>query len=489
VGVIQSDAPPAPPPASLRSIVAPLTAIVLGTFMAILDVTVVNVALPTLQTVFGANLALMQWVITGYALAQAAVIPLAGWLSDRFGAKRLYVTSIVLFSCGSVLCAVAPSGEALVACRVLQGLGGGMLMPVGMSFVFRLAPPERRGAVMSAFGIPIMIAPALGPLLSGWLVEFADWRWIFFINVPVGVAAVVLAARLLPRLAAQRAAGALDLPGAALGPLAFAALTFGIAESAGAGWTGSSTLAGLGIGAVALGAFVLREVTTREPLLELRVFRSGEFRRAIGTQWLAFGTFFSILLLVPLYLQQVRGFGSFETGLTMLPQPLVTALVMPLGGRLFDRWGVRATTAPGLALTVVGLWILTQVLEAGTVMSVIGPLALVGAGMGLAMMSLGTHLLNSAPRDLVSRVTSLTSALQNVVASLAVAGVATVLQSRTAAYLAAGHGPEALPWAFGDTFRAVAVVATLACLLALTLGRGPRARGGTAEPGVRTAEN
>src|SRR5262245_18557908 len=162
-----------------RSIFLPLVAIVLGTFMVILDNTVVNVALPTLGRVFGTDLSLLQWVITGYMLAQAAVIPLSGWLSDRYGAKRIYLISVVLFTIGSALCGLALSGEMLVATRVLQRLGGGMLMPIGMSVIYRLTPPERRGAIMGMFGLPIMVAPALGPVLSGYLLEYADWRLIF----------------------------------------------------------------------------------------------------------------------------------------------------------------------------------------------------------------------------------------------------------------------------------------------------------------------
>jgi EmrB/QacA subfamily drug resistance transporter len=170
-----------------RSLLVPLIAIVLGTFMVILDTTVVNVALPTLGRVFASDLSLLQWVISAYLLAQAAVIPLAGWLADRFGARRVYLTSVVLFTVGSVLCGLAVSGETLIATRVLQGLGGGMLMPIGMAVLYRLTPPERRGTIFELFGLPIMVAPAIGPLLSGYLLEFADWRLIFLINVPVGL--------------------------------------------------------------------------------------------------------------------------------------------------------------------------------------------------------------------------------------------------------------------------------------------------------------
>ena len=183
---------------STRSVLVPLIAIVLGSFMVILDNTVVNVALPTLGRVLDTNLSLLQWVISGYMLAQAAVIPLSGWLSDRFGAKRVYLASLVLFTLGSALCGLATNGEMLIATRILQGLGGGMLMPIGMAVLYRLTPPERRGAIFGMFGLPVMVAPALGPLLSGYLLQYADWRLIFLINLPVGVLALWVGARVLP---------------------------------------------------------------------------------------------------------------------------------------------------------------------------------------------------------------------------------------------------------------------------------------------------
>src|SRR5436190_14476461 len=194
---------------SARSILLPVVAIICGTFMVILDTTVVNVALPTLGRVFATDISLLQWVIGAYMLAQAAVIPLSGWISDRFGAKRVYLISLVLFTLGSALCGLAQNGEMLIGTRVLQGLGGGMLMPIGMAVLYRLTPPERRGAIFGLFGLPLMVAPALGPLLSGYLLQYASWRLIFLINVPVGALALLACLRALPSLPPARAAGAL----------------------------------------------------------------------------------------------------------------------------------------------------------------------------------------------------------------------------------------------------------------------------------------
>src|ERR687886_548930 len=322
-----------------RSVLVPLIAIVLGSFMVILDSTVVNVALPTLGRVLNTDLSVLQWVISGYMLAQAAVIPLSGWLSDRFGAKRVYLSSVVLFTAGSALCGLALNGPMLVGTRILQGIGGGMLMPIGMAVLYRLTPPERRGAIFGLFGIPVMVAPALGPVLSGYLLQYADWRLIFLINLPVGVLALIVGLRVLPRIPAGRAVGALDWLGIVLGPLGFAALSFGVSQSTYAGWTAPATLGGIGVGLVALVLFVWRELTTDDPVLELRVFRGRDFSLGILTQWTAFAAMFGTFFLIPLYLQQVRGYGALETGLYTLPIAVASAIFMQISGRVFDRVG------------------------------------------------------------------------------------------------------------------------------------------------------
>ena len=471
------------------SVLVPLIAIVLGTFMVILDNTVVNVALPTLGHVLNTDLSLLQWVISGYMLAQAAVIPLSGWLSDRFGAKQVYITSLILFTLGSALCGLAMSGEMLIATRVLQGLGGGMLMPIGMAVLYRLTPPERRGAIMGLFGIPIMVAPALGPLLSGYLLQYADWRLIFLINLPVGVLALLFGLRALPKIPAGRAPGQLDRLGIILGPLAFAAISFGVSQSTVTGWTSPSTLGGIVLGLIALVLFIWRELTYSDPVLELRVFRSREFSLAIITQWSAVAAMFGTFFLLPLFLQQVRGYGAFETGIITLPVAIASAIFMQIGGRAFDRVGVRPPVLFGTTMIGVALWLLSGVHGDTTGQGLVVPLALLGAGMGSMMMALNTHMLNSAPRELVGRVTSLTNALQNVVASLAIASYATILQARIPVHVfeaTVGSGgalsptllADATALAFGDVYRSAVVVLAIGWLLVWTLRRPQPATAG-----------
>jgi EmrB/QacA subfamily drug resistance transporter len=468
-----------------RAILIPLVAIIMGTFMVILDNTVVNVALPTLGRALNSDLSLLQWVIAGYMLAQAAVIPLSGWLSDRFGAKRVYLISLVLFTAGSALCGLAINAEMLVATRVLQGLGGGMLMPIGMAVLYRLTPPDRRGAILGLFGLPIMVAPALGPLLSGYLLQYADWRLIFLINLPVGVLALIVGLRVLPRIPAGRAVGALDSLGIILGPLGFAALSFGVTQSTYAGWTAPVTLGGIGVGLLALVLFVWRELTTADPVLELRVFRGRDFTLGILTQWTAFAAMFGTFFLIPLYLQQVRGYGALETGLYTLPIAVASAIFMQISGRVFDRVGARIPVLVGMTFIAGAMWLMSRIDGATTGSDLLVPMALMGAGMGSMMMALNTHLLNVAPRDLVGRVTSLTAAMQNVVASLGIATFATILQARIPFHiaevsLATGGAPtpallaDATAFAFGDVYRTALMVVAVGWCLVWTLRR-PRA--------------
>ncbi|MDB5075852.1 MAG: transporter [Chloroflexi bacterium] len=415
-------------PFSMRSILGPLLTIIVGMFMVILDTTAVNVALPTFVKDFHSTLPSLQWVLTGYMLAQAAVIPLAGWLSDRFGAKRLFLIALTLFTIGSALCATAQNTNMLILFRVLQGLGGGFVMPIGMAYTYRLSPPEKRGVVMGTIGIPILFAPALGPTLAGWLVQYASWHWIFLINVPIGVLALFLGTRKLPFVNPQ-AAGELDLPGIVLGPLSFVLLSYGVSEGA-TSWTSANTLTGLIGGAIALVSFVLVELRSTKPLLELRVFRSIDFTLGVIVQWVCQIALLGGIFLVPLFLQQVRGYGPFDTGLVMIAQALTAAVFMPIGGRLFDKIGVRPLAIVGMTSVAVGTYLLSRLSGTTQGTDLIVPLMLRGAGMSLVMMPLSTHVLNAAPRNLVSRVTSLTAALQNVVGSLAIAGLATVVASR-----------------------------------------------------------
>jgi EmrB/QacA subfamily drug resistance transporter len=487
---------------SLRSILLPLITIIIGVFMVVLDSTAVNVAVPSLVRDLNDSLATVQWTITGYTLAQAAAIPLAGWLSDRFGAKRLFLTSIALFTLGSVLCATAQSSGMLITFRVLQGLGGGFVLPVGMAYVYRLAPPERVGMVMGLMGIPVLFAPAIGPVVAGWLVQYATWRWIFLLNLPIGFIGVLIGTRGLPVLQRQ-SVPILDLPGLVFAPLAFVALSYGITQGS-SSWTSVNTLGGIAVGVLALLALIAVELRSANPLLELRVFRSVQFCLGIVAQWVTQFALFGALFLIPLFLQEVRGYGAFDTGLTLLPQALSAAVFMPIGGALFDRIGVRPLVLVGAGIEIVASLLLARVDVHTQGSDLVLPLVLFGAGLGLMLMPINTQLINTAPRSLVGKVTALTNATQQVVNSITIAGLTTILTSRPGYHLAmqqvaaiqtraaqaaraaaAAHhslppqGTFTLPTpiaalfstAFRDTFHLMAAVAVVGALLGFTLRR------------------
>lgn len=472
---------------SMIGILAPLVAIISGLFMVILDTTAMNVALSKLVQEFNTDLPSLQWTVTGYMLANAAVIPLAGWLSDRFGAKNIFLTSLILFTLGSALCATPNSAEWLIVFRIIQGLGGGFVMPVSMAYVYRLSPPDKIGRIMGMLGIPILFAPAIGPIIAGYLVEYQSWRWIFLINIPVGIFSILFGFLRLPKIERKKVSG-FDLPGMILGPVAFAALSYGVTEGA-SSWSSGKTLAGLIVGGVALIAFIIVELRAKIPLLELRVFRSVDFSFAIFVQWIVQFSLFGAIFLLPQFLQQARGFGAFDTGLTLFPQALAAACFMPIGGMLFDRIGVRWLVVIGLSLVSGAIFQYSHVDMTTEGIDLLLPLIMAGSGMGLMMMPLNTHLINKAPRELVSRVTSLTSAMQQVINSLAVATLVTILTSRintlaAGAQTASGSKEEAgramlalVPKAFDYTFGVMLIIALFGIVLGFFLRRGKKPTG------------
>ncbi|CAH1220766.1 Putative multidrug resistance protein MdtD [Paenibacillus allorhizoplanae] len=470
------------PEFKITSILVPLIAIITGIFMVILDTTAMNVALSKLVVDFKTDLPTIQWAVTGYMLASAAVIPLAGWLSDRFGAKNVFLTSVFLFTIASLLCATPNTAEMLIFFRILQGLGGGFVMPVAMAYVYRLSPPNKIGQVMGMLGVPILLAPAIGPILSGWLVEYHSWHWIFLINLPVGIFSLIFGLWKLPVVARKKVAG-FDLPGMILGPIAFASLSYGISQGA-SGWTSDKALGGIIVGAVALIAFVIVELRTKIPLLELRVFKSFDFSFSIFIQWVIQFCMFGAIFLLPQFLQQARGYGAFDTGLTLFPQAIASGLMMPIGGYLFDRIGIRWLVVIGLTLVSGAIFQYSHLDLSTQRTDLILPLAMAGAGMGLMMMPINSHLIKKAPQDLVSRVTSLTSAMQQVISSFGVAIVVTILTSRVTTLITEQKLPvsspadmqksmlSVAPDAFGYTFTCMMIIAMCGVVLGLFLRRG-----------------
>ncbi|MEH3034457.1 MAG: DHA2 family efflux MFS transporter permease subunit [Aeromicrobium erythreum] len=402
--------------------------VVLGAIMSILDITVVNVALPTFQQAFDVSeLSTVAWSVTGYTLALAAVIPLTGWAADRFGTKRLYMTAIGLFTLGSVLCASAWSIESLVAFRVLQGLGGGMLMPLGMTIMTKAAGPHRMGRLMAILGIPMLLGPIMGPILGGWLIEVASWHWIFLINLPLGIAALVYAQVILPKDSAQPSES-FDFVGMLLMSPGLALFLFGVSSIPETGTVQSTrVIVPAVIGAVLIVGFVFWAFRPKHPLLDLRLFKDRNLTVATITMFLFVGAFFGALLLVPTYFQQVRGESVLKAGLLVAPQGLGAMLTMPIAGTLVDKMPVGRIVPFGFVGIIAGVVGLAASTDPSTpVWQIMAWLFVMGLGMGGTMMPIFTSALKTLKAHDVARGSTLINVVQQVASSIGVA-VMTVL--------------------------------------------------------------
>jgi EmrB/QacA subfamily drug resistance transporter len=423
-----------------RALLIVASVVVLGTIMSILDTTVVNVAINTLAVRFHTTLPTIQWVATGYTLALAAVIPLTGWVADRFGTKRLYMISIALFLVGSALSGIAWSSGSIIVFRVLQGLGGGMIMPAGMTILTRAAGPQRIGRVMSIIGVPMLIGPILGPILGGWLVADVSWRWIFFINVPIGILALVLALRILPRdVPAQEQR--LDLVDFLLLSPGLALVIYGLAETNSAGGFGSTKVLGpLVVGLLLLAAFVWHALRAKAPLIDLRLFKDRTFATSSVMLVLVVVSVFGTFLLLPLYFQLVRGESPLQAGLLIAPQGLGAMIAMPVAGQLADRTGSGKIVPFGLVAIIAAVVWLTQIGANTSYLATSIDLFVFGFGMGFTMMPTFSGAMQSIRREAVARASTALNILQQTGASIGTAVLSVLLASELTSKLGGGGG-------------------------------------------------
>ncbi|MDN5794810.1 MAG: DHA2 family efflux MFS transporter permease subunit [Intrasporangium sp.] len=407
--------------------------VVLGAIMSILDITVVNVALPTFQTVFATDPAhpveysTVAWTVTAYTLALATVIPLTGWSADRFGTKRLYIMALLLFTAGSALCATANTIGVLIIFRVIQGLGGGMLMPLGMTIMTKAAGPHRMGRLMAILGIPMLLGPIFGPILGGWLIDHYSWHWIFLVNVPIGIVAVVYALIALPKDKPEPSES-FDVVGMLLMSPGLALFLYGVSSIPGEGTIAAAKVLLPGIvGLVMLGAFVVYSFRPKHPLLDLRLFANRNLAVSIITMFLFGAAFFGGLLLVPTYYQVVRGELPVTAGWLMAPQGVGAMITMPIAGALIDKFPVGRIVPFGVLLITGGMFALTQVTADTPYWGYLIPVLFVmGLGMGATMMPVMTSALKTLTAHQVARGSTLINITQQIASSIGVAVISVV---------------------------------------------------------------
>jgi EmrB/QacA subfamily drug resistance transporter len=440
--------------------------------------------------------------MTGYLLAFASVIPLTGWASEQFGGKRVWITSLLLFMGGSALAGAAWSIDTLIAFRVLQGLGGGLIMPVGQTILAQAAGPQRIGRVMSVIGIPMLLGPIFRPVIGGAIVDQVSWRWIFFVNLPIGVVALLLAWRLLPA-AAPRPGHPLDLRGLALLSPGIAIFVYGMSQAGNVGGFGAGrVLVGTTLGLALVVLFVWHAWRRgRAALLDVSLFARRGFAAAAGTNLLVGIALFGALILLPLYYQLVRGESPLSTGLLLMPQGLGAALAMPIAGKLTDEIGARVVIPFGLLLALVGTAAYTQVGANTSYVFLSGALFMIGLGLGSTIMPSMAVAYQAVPREAVAQATSTINVIQRIAASVGTALLAVVLQRSIATSLPGLGGgigaiaslsaegrsqaASALADAFGTAFWVAFGLVAAAALPALLL---PRARARPAHATAHAAE-
>jgi EmrB/QacA subfamily drug resistance transporter len=448
--------------------------VILGMIMSILDTTIVNVALRTLGHDLHSSISQIQWVITGYLLSLAAVIPVTGWAARRFGAKRVYLVSLVLFTAGSALCAVADSTTTLVLFRVLQGLGGGMIMPIGQLIMAQVAGPKRMGRVMGIVSMPAMLAPILGPVVGGAILEGLHWSWIFLVNVPIGAIAFALAWRMLPDTDSGEA-GRLDVLGLALLSTASTAIVYGLAQLG----THSSLTAGAVVlpiiaGLVLSGVFCLHALRTERPLLDVRLYAGRVFRSASLTTFGLGAALFGAMILVPLYYQEVRHESVIVTGLLTGPQGLGMLCVMPMTGRLTERFGGGRVAIVGVLVLSVTTIPLAFVSASTSIASISLVLLARGVGIGLAFVPAMSAAFASMRPEQLSDATPQLNVLQRIGGAIGTAVLAVVLQRATGRVHTAGHLAHAFDQAYWWSVG-ICVLSLIPCLVLLR-AENPRAR-------------
>jgi EmrB/QacA subfamily drug resistance transporter len=406
-----------------------LSVVIIGTFMAILDTSIVNIAIPKLMAVFGSSLDDVKWILTAYTLALGAIIPLTGYLGDILGTKKVFIFALAMFSFGSFLCGAAWSNTSMIVFRIIQALGGGMIMPVAMTIIYQVIPQEKRGMALGFWGISAMAAPAIGPTLGGYIIEHLDWRLIFYVNVPIGVIGVTMAFILL-KPSIVKPIKSFDIIGFISSTIGLVSVLYVLGEGSTIDWGDIENPLLLTLGCFSLLLFVVNELTHPEPLLDLRLFKISDFSIS---QALACAMTFALMggvYIIPVFLQSLRGYTALQTGLIMFPSAVATGIMMPISGKIFDHVGAKPVVIPGMIILAITSYELSFVNLDTSRAAITLLLVLRGIGIGLAMMPITTAGMNAVPQMLVGRASALSNTIRQVMGSLSVTIMTVLITNR-----------------------------------------------------------
>jgi EmrB/QacA subfamily drug resistance transporter len=409
--------------------------------MSVLDSSIVNIAIPRMMTALSASVDHIEWVVTGYTLVLGVVVPLSGWLGLRFGLTRVYVTAMLGFALGSALCGLAWNLPSMIAFRVLQAIPGGVLPVITLTLLYQIVPRSKIGAAMGIYGLGVVVAPAIGPTLGGALVEYLDWRLIFFINVPIGLVGMALALIVLPQTR-PTSWPKLDILGFLTIAYALFAVLLAFSEGQDWGWTGYRVLGLFVSAAFSTALFVIIENEVQNPLIDLRIFRSFAFCVSLVLIGIAVTGLFSALYFLPQFLQQVQGLQELPSGLVLLPGALVLVVLMPIAGRIYDLVGPRYPAAIGLLVVAWGSYLMAHITVDTPRGDIEWWLAVRNLGVGLCLMPIITAGVSSLPNTFTSAGSSVNNVMQRLASSIAVA-VFGNLNAAKGAQIATDRGAQA----------------------------------------------
>jgi DHA2 family multidrug resistance protein len=442
--------------------------LLVGTFMVVLDTTIVNLALPSLQREFD-TIDGVEWVVTAYLAAVGVSQMASSWVADRFGRKQSVIVTLAVFTVGSAMCAGAPTLELLVFARVIQGIGGGMLIPITMAMVYELFEPEERGHALGVWGVAVMAAPAIGPVLGGTVVSEIGWRWLFLVNVPIGLIGLPLCMRLLREIPGGEPRR-LDTSGLVSASAAIVLLLVGLAQGSTEGFSSAAAIVPLAASVVAAVGFVIHSLRVDHPIVDLRILQHPVFGRAIVVLVLTMVAQFTRLVYIPLELGTTRDISALTVGLIMLPQAIGVAIAMPISGRLTDRIGARLPTVVGLALFAASFWPLSHLSPDTSLPFISACLFVGGFGTGLSMMPPNIVAMNSVTASKVSQATALSQVLRQLAAAVGIAVLAAVFAGlRPAGNPSSPENLAATVDAYDTLFLISFVILCVACLLAFRL--------------------
>lgn len=416
-----------------------------GSIMAALDSSIVNVALPDMSGSLGVTIEEITWVVTGYILANVIIMPITALLSARFGRKNFYIASAILFTAASMACGLARTLPVMVVFRIFQGIGGGVLMTVSQAILRETFPHEEQGIAMGIYGLGVVLAPAFGPTLGGWLTDNYAWPWIFYINVPIGVINVLMVTRFIedpPYLVREK--GYIDFPGLGLLVVGLGALQLMLEEGERENWFSSPMIIRLTVVAViGILLFVWRELSAKKPAVNLRVLKNISFTSATAIGGVLGLGLNGSLFLLPLFLQNLIGFDATQAGIAMMPRSLAMALLMPIGGRFYNRLGPKVLVGIGLVVTAYGFWAISHLTTVVGMGDIIWPQVWQGVGFSLIFVALSTAALSTIPKPQMTQATGLYNVVRQVFGSIGIAIAATQLTSATMRYhdvIATGAG-------------------------------------------------